>query len=92
MGSQKYRRATAEIHRAAMAYDRARDAEMRAAMRHARENRTPKTAPVMPEVHVGDRIRPTIGSNLLVVVKVNRKSVVTAGGVKWAAGEFEVIR
>ena len=89
MGSQTHRRFLAEIHRDAERVDAERRARMKAEMAYAREHRTPKTPPVMPTVRVGDRVRLVSGA-VVTVVKVNRKSVVTEGGVRWAAGEFEV--
>ena len=61
----------------------------RAAMKRIRENRTPKPEPVMPDVKIGDQIRLVTGA-VVTVTKVNRKSVITEGGVKWLAGQFEV--
>lgn len=89
MGSQTHRRFLAEIHRDAERVDRERAERARAIARDAREHRTPRPKPVMPAVRVGDRVRLVSGA-VVTVAKVNRKSVVTEGGVRWGAGEFEV--
>ena len=91
MGSQTHRRWMAEIHATAVRIKREHREEMAEISRRAREHRTPRTTPVMPDVKVGDRIR-LMSNAVVVVAKVNRKSVVTENGVRWTAGEFEVIR
>ena len=84
-----WKSALSDIHATAVRIEREHREEMAEISRRAREHRTPKTAPVMPDVKVGDRIR-LMSNAVAVVAKVNRKSVVTEGGVRWAAGEFEV--
>lgn len=85
------RGALADIHATAVRIEAERDAYNRELSRRAREHRTPRPVPVMLEVHVGDTVR-LVSNALATVVKVNRKSVVTEGGNRWAAGEFEVMR
>lgn len=88
---QHQARTDAQMRRYIAAEDAVQDAEWRLCLARARADHTPKPTPVMPDVHVGDRIQ-LVSNAVAVVAKVNRKSVVTESGVRWTAGEFEVIR
>lgn len=83
------RSALSDIHATAVRIEAESRAEWHEAMKRAREHRTPKPAPVMPEVYVGDHI--VVANSVMRVVKVNAKSVVTEGGNRWTAREIEKV-
>lgn len=86
------RSALADMHATAVRLDRERRDQFKADAKYAREHRTPRPVPVMPDVHVGGVVHHAATGAAIVVAKVNAKSVVSTGGVRYGAGEIEVDR